>query len=469
MPLKIKDLHRIHDWLWEVPKSYRSDMRVPARIFASEILLNDILRDRSIQQLINTTTLPGIIQAALAMPDTHEGYGFPIGGVVATVYPDGLISPGGIGYDINCGVRLLLSELNFPEIKPQLANLAAALNHAIPSGVGKGGKLKLSNQELDAVLTKGVKWLVEKGHALQEDLPKIESLGSLKEADPAMLSNHAKERGRGQLGTLGAGNHFIEVDRVAEIFDADSAAAMGLFQDQIVILMHTGSRGLGHQVASDYIRVMLKAMPSAGIHLPDPELAGMPFSSVEGQNYFRAMSAAANFAWANRQLIAEEAREAWSKVLGNAGGKLSLLYDVAHNIAKIEEYAVDGQKRQAIVQRKGATRAFPKQPVLIPGSMGTASYVLEGTEKSLEVSFGSTCHGAGRRMSRHAAQREINIEELKNSLQSQGIEIQAGSLRGLAEEAPQAYKNIDEVVAVVEKAGIARKAARLKPVAIVKG
>jgi tRNA-splicing ligase RtcB (3'-phosphate/5'-hydroxy nucleic acid ligase) len=449
---------KLNDWLWEVPPT--GAMRVPARLYATEKLLEGISHDRSLGQLMNVATLPGIYKYALAMPDAHEGYGFPIGGVAATLLPDGVISPGGIGYDINCGVRLLRSTLTFQELKPHLQKLAAALNSAVPSGVGKGGRLKLSNSDLDKVLQSGARWAVENGYGGQDDLNNIESNGSLKEADPSLVSSHAKERGRDQVGTMGAGNHFVEIDRVAEIYDQE----FGLFPDQVLVMIHTGSRGLGHQVATDYIRTMIKALGKYKISLPDSELACAPFSSPEGSDYFQAMSAAANFAWANRQLIAWDVAQAWQRVLGASGGQLSTLYDVAHNIAKVEEH--DG--RRVLVHRKGATRAFPGQPVIIPGSMGTASYVLIGPEKMNEA-FGSTCHGAGRRLSRHAALKEVDGRELLASLEAQGIAVQTGSLRGLAEEAPRAYKDVDEVVDVVERAGLAGKVARLVPLAVVKG
>lgn len=460
-----KDLIKITDWLWEIPRSFRGDMRVPARIFASEKMLADILKDHSLDQLINVSTLPGIQKYALAMPDIHEGYGFPIGGVAATSYPDGIISPGGIGYDINCGVRLLVSNLNFKEIGPHLELLASAFQREIPAGVGRGGIVKLNIRELDKVLKDGVKSTIGQGYGEKDDLEHLESAGCLPEADPDMVSARAKERGRDQLGTMGAGNHFVEIDRIEQIYDGQQADEFGLIQDQIVILIHTGSRGLGHQVCTDHLKVMVKAMPEYQISLPDLELAGVPFSSPEGTNYFGAMSAAANFAWANRQLITHEVRTAWQKVLGSSGGHLRILYDVAHNIAKIEEH--DGKK--VIVHRKGATRAFEGQPVIIPGSMGTASYVLVGTKESLKISFGSACHGAGRRMSRQAAVRAVNPHELKKSLESSGIHLRSGSPRDFAEEAPIAYKDVDEVVAVVDQAKIARKVARLKPIAVIKG
>lgn len=488
--VKKEDFSKINDYLWEIPQSFRPDsldklgikMRVPARVYATEKLLDDILRDRSVEQLVNVATLPGIQRAAFAMPDAHEGYGFPIGGVAATEFPDGVISPGGIGYDINCGVRLLRSELTHDEIKSHLERLSQELYREVPSGVGQSGRLKLSRAELDKVLEKGAPWLVEEGYGEKEDASRMESGGALKDTDPTMVSDRAKKRGNDQLGTMGAGNHFVEVDYIDEIYDEGHAKAFGLFQNQAVLLIHTGSRGLGHQVATDYIRVMLKAMPKYGIELPDRELASAPFSSSEGKHYWGAMSAAANFAWANRQLITWEARKAWRNVLGDAGGGLRIVYDVAHNIAKVEEHVVGSSAKKLVVHRKGATRAFGPgheeliaeyresgQPVLIPGSMGTASYVLVGTKEGMGQAFGSTCHGAGRRMSRHAARERIHGERLREELASEGIYVAVGSIPGLAEEAPDAYKNIHDVVDTVDGAGIAKKVVRLRPLAVVKG
>jgi len=473
-----KHAKQIDELIWEIPTSYREDMRVPARIFATEEMLDDMLNDRTIGQIVNVTTLPGIHEAALVMPDGHEGYGFPIGGVAATEYPDGVISPGGIGYDINCGVRLLKTELDFQEVEPHLESLSRGIYHEVPSGVGQGGTLKLSNEEVDDVLKNGVEWMIQNGHGENDDKKYIESNGKFENADPSKVSAAAKKRGRDQLGTMGAGNHFVEVDKVDEILDPQAADAMGLRKDQVVILIHTGSRGLGHQIATDYIKKMGSAMEKHNIELPDRELACAPFSSKEGSDYFDAMACGANFAWSNRQYITEEVRRAWQKEFGQSGGKVSIVYDVAHNLAKIEEY--NGKK--LIVHRKGATRAFGPnheelvdeyksigQPVLIPGSMGTASYVLAGTEKSYEKSFGSSCHGAGRRLSRKAAKKEVEATKLIKDLKEKGIWIRSGSMSGVAEEAPIAYKDVDNVVDVVHRTGIAKKVARLKPLATMKG
>jgi tRNA-splicing ligase RtcB len=462
-------LLKLTDCLWEVPKTFRSDMEVPARIYATEKMLSEIVEDRSLEQLINVTTLPGIQKYAIVMPDAHEGYGFPIGGVAAFEVANGVISPGGIGYDINCGVRLLRSQKIFSEVQPYLRNLTQAIYSEVPSGVGKGGRLKLDNHRLALVLKSGARKMVEMGYGENLDLPCLESEGVIDEADPSLVSETAKKRGRDQLGTMGAGNHFIEVDRVETIFDQDTASQLQLFKDQIVILIHTGSRGLGHQVATDYIKIMMGAMPYYNIHIPDRELSCVPFNSKQGQDYFVAMSAAANFAWANRQLITWEIRRAWTLVFGEKNEELSILYDVAHNIAKLEEYTIDGKQLLLLVHRKGATRAFSNQPVLIPGSMGTGSYVLMGQKKARDETFSSSAHGAGRRMSRTQAKREVNGSRLKQDLEKEGIVICEGSFSGLAEEAPKAYKNVDEVVDVVNKAGIAKKVVRLKPVAVIKG
>lgn len=481
MIIEKTDIKKINDYTWEIPKAYRSDMLVPAFIFATESMLVEILHDRSAEQLVNVATLPGIQKAAFAMPDVHEGYGFPIGGVAATSYPDGVISPGGIGYDINCGVRLLRSELDIEELRPYVDKLAKSLYEEIPSGVGHAGSIKLEREKFDEVLREGAHSIVKGGFGRQKDTHYIESYGVLKNADPSVVSDQAKKRGYDQLGTLGAGNHFVEVDRVDEIFDESTAEEFGLRRDQIVILIHTGSRGFGHQVATDYIRLMNQTMSRYNISVPDRELACAPLSSPEGRSYFNAMAAAANFAWANRQMITYEIRKVWKVILGDGGGQLSVLYDVAHNIAKIEKHLIGGKKRKVIVHRKGATRAFPPhhpdlageyqetgQPVIIPGSMGTASYLLVGRESGSEA-FYSTCHGAGRRMSRHTAKKHVQGRQLLVDLERQGIHLEAGSITDLAEEAPIAYKDIHDVVNVVDKAGLAKKVARLKPVIVIKG
>jgi tRNA-splicing ligase RtcB len=480
--VKKADLNRLKDYLWEIPTSFREDMRVPARALASESIIDDIIEDRSLNQLVNVATLPGIQKASFVMPDVHEGYGFPIGGVAATSYPDGAISPGGIGYDINCGVRLLISNLQYDDGKHKMEALSRELYAQIPSGMGKGGQITLTDKQMKDVLATGVEWAVENGYGKKEDLEYMESHGKLPNADPNLVSDFAKKRGRSQLVTIGSGNHFVEVDYVEEIYDVRIANAYNLKKGQIVVLIHTGSRGLGHQVATDYIRIMLNAMPKYNIELPDRELACVPFNSEEGQNYFKAMCAAANYAWCNREVISWEARKAWKNTFGDKGGELKLLYDIAHNIAKIEDYLIDAKEQKVIVHRKGATRAFgpgfeelPKayisvgQPVIIPGSMGTCSYVLAGTAKSKDLTFGSCCHGAGRRLSRRAAKQQVNAPTLKEELREQGIYVEAGSFKGIAEEAPIAYKDVNLVVETVQNSGIAKKVAKLRPAAVVKG
>ncbi|HEX9665598.1 MAG TPA: RtcB family protein [Thermodesulfobacteriota bacterium] len=463
------NLVRIEDFLWEIPKSFRSDMRVPARVYAYDAMLDAISGDKSLEQLVNVATLPGIKGYALAMPDIHEGYGFPVGGVAAFDSEEGIISPGGIGYDINCGVRLLRSEKTFPEIRPYLRDLGRRIYEEVPSGVGVGGRLSLRGKDFDLVLERGAARMLELGYGDEDDIEQIESGGVLDTASAELVSEHAKSRGHDQIGTMGAGNHFVEVGIVETIFDEAEAGKLNIFKDQVTVLIHTGSRGLGHQIATDYIRIMMKVMPNYGITLPDRELACTPFTSKEGQEYFKAMSAGANFAWANRQLITWEVRKAWENLLGKDGGRLSVVYDVAHNIAKVEDYTIDGKKYKLVIHRKGATRSFPNQPVLIPGSMGTHSYVLVGREEALISSFGSSCHGAGRRMSRTRARKEVSVEELRQRLESLGIVVKAGSSRGLTEESPEAYKDVNEVVGVIDEAGIAKKVARLKPIAVVKG
>lgn len=460
---------KLADWLWEIPKSYRGDMRVPARVYASSRMLDQIATDRSLEQLVNVATLPGICGYALSMPDIHEGYGFPVGGVAAFDAEDGVISPGGIGYDINCGVRLLAAEVPLSAVQSHLTELGHALYREVPSGVGRGGRLTMKDDDLNAVLEGGARRMVELGYGEESDLQKIESKGRLEQAAADLVSPHAKARGRDQLGTMGAGNHFVEVGVVETVYDPEEADRLGLRLEQVTVLIHTGSRGLGHQVATDYIREMGRVMPRYKISLPDPELACTPLGSPEGKKYFQAMSAGANFAWANRQLITWEVRQAWKQVLGAAGGELRLVYDVAHNIAKMEEYRVGPASKRMVIHRKGATRSFPGQPVLVPGSMGTRSFLLVGQEKAMEESFGSSCHGAGRRMSRTRAKKEVQGGELKQRLEAQGITLNVGKLSSLAEEAPEAYKDVDEVVDVIHRAGIAKKVAHFRPVAVIKG
>ena len=475
---------KISDFEWEIPKTYRQDMRVPVRIFATRRLLEKSLDDKSIDQAVNAATLPGLVGQVLVMPDMHQGYGFPIGGVAATRYPDGVISPGGIGYDINCGVRLLASSIQFEEAEAYLERLVAALDEHCPSGVGTKGAMSLSNTELDQVCRQGARWGLKKGLATEEDIRRTEENGCLEGADPGKVSPRAKERGRTQLGTLGSGNHFIEVDVVEQVFEHEAAAQMGLMEGCLVLSIHCGSRGFGHQICTDSVQEFQGAVRRYGIHLPDRELVCAPLNSKEGQSYLAAMRAAANYAFLNRQILAHQARQAFEQALAGKvkNWHLHQVYDLAHNIGKIETHLVDGVKLKVCVHRKGATRAFgpgaaglPEeyrvigQPVLVPGSMGTASWVLAGTQGSMERSFGSSCHGAGRVMSRSEAKRQVRGDRLQRELEADGIHLRAGSMSGLAEEAPSAYKDVDEVVETVVGAGIARKVARLRPVAVVKG
>jgi tRNA-splicing ligase RtcB len=465
---------RVDETLWEIPASARPDMRVPARFFADAELWEAIAGDDSIEQLQNVATLPGIVEAALAMPDVHQGYGFPVGGVAAMALPDGVVSPGGVGYDINCGVRLLALPCTEAELGARREALVHELSRAIPAGAGKTRRQSQS-VDLDAVLREGPRAL----GAREDDLEHTESGGRLPGADPAAVSERARARGEGQLGTMGAGNHFVELQQVSLTFDRHAAHAFGLAPDQLTVLIHSGSRGLGHQVASDYVRQMDGAMRRYGIELPDRQLACAPASSPEGRAYLAAMAAAANFAWANRQTIADEVRAAVAAVLGREAAERTLqVYDVAHNVAKVERH--DG--RELLVHRKGATRAFPAgsdeipaayrelgQPVFIPGSMGTSSFVLAGEPGSLERSFGSACHGAGRALSRTAARKKIGGAEMRRELEARGIVVRSPSNRALAEEAPFAYKDVERVVDVVERAGLARRVAQVEPLGVVKG
>jgi tRNA-splicing ligase RtcB len=482
--VNLQDLKKISDYEWEIPKSFRDDMQVPVRIFATRSLLEAVMKDRSLEQAVNTATLPGLVGHVLVMPDMHQGYGFPIGGVAATRYPSGVISPGGIGYDINCGVRLLASQIEIGEAEEYLNDLASALDYNCPSGVGKKGHLRLSVAELDQVCIQGSQWAKKQGYASEADIRRTEENGRLEAADPGKVSNRAKERGRSQLGTLGAGNHFIEVDLVDQIFDGRAASVMGLNEGFLVVQIHCGSRGFGHQICTDYVREFQGAVRRYGITLPDRELVCAPLDSPEGQDYLAAMRCAANYAFANRQVLAYYARKAFEETLAGKvkNWHLHQVYDIAHNMGKIETHKINGERIKVCVHRKGATRAFgpgfeglPEeyrpigQPVLVPGSMGTSSWVLVGTEGSMERSFGSTCHGAGRVMSRSKAKKTVWGEDLRKSLQSSGIQVRAGSMAGLAEEAPQAYKDVDDVVSTVAGAGIARKVARLVPVAVIKG
>lgn len=479
--ITLNDLIKIDETVYEIPMSYRTDMRVPARVFSNEQLLKDILNDRSLWQLANVATLPGIVQHAWAMPDIHQGYGFPIGGVAGMdIANGGVISPGGIGYDINCGVRLIACEMTHKEVQPYLEKLATEISRSIPSGVGRGGKLELSIPELDNVLEQGAHYMVNQGYGTELDLEFCEENGRMVGAQPYLVSERAKNRGSDQLGTLGSGNHFLEIQYVDEIFDQQVANVFGLAKDQVTIMIHCGSRGLGHQTCTDYVRRMMTKLDEWAIQLPDKELVCAPFNSPEAQDYFGAMQAAANFAWANRHLIGHRVRQSWEKVIGKQ--LLRLVYDVSHNIGKKEKHTIDGIERNLIMHRKGATRAFgpgrPEipiayrhvgQPVLIPGTMGTASYVLVGTAEGMNVALGSSCHGAGRRMSRMKAKNEVRGSQLRKELEAAGIIIRSDSNQGLAEEAPVAYKDVEEVVDVVQASRLARKVVRLKPLAVIKG
>jgi tRNA-splicing ligase RtcB len=475
------DIIKINDYLWEIPKGYKDFMKVSARFYADEVLLEDILKDRSLEQLINVSALNGIYKYALAMPDIHEGYASPIGGVAAIDSEIGIIAPGMQGYDINCGMRLIKTNFEENEIKQFLKKLAREIYEAVPSGLGKGRKIKLSDEELNNILDEGAKYLVKKGYGNENDLEFCESNGNLNYADHRYISLTAKERGRDQIGTLGSGNHFLEIQKVNEIYDEKAAQVFGLFKNQIVIMIHTGSRGLGHQVATDYIKKFVNLMPKYKINVPDQEFACVPFQSQEGQEGFKASAAAANYAWANRQMITYYIRKAIKKVFPSLKDDLDILYDVAHNIIKLETFQIEGKEKKLLIHRKGATRAFPPfhpeipfkyqeigQPILIPGSMGTASYILKGL-KEAEESFYSVCHGAGRTMSRHEAMRKMSSQTLKEELEKKGIIVMVNSVYNLAEEAPLAYKDVNRVVEVVSKAYLAQKVIQLVPLAVIKG
>jgi tRNA-splicing ligase RtcB len=478
-------LKKLEDVVWEIPTSYKKGMRVPARVYADEYLLQKMQSDLTLEQAANVAMLPGIYKYSIVLPDGHQGYGFPIGGVAAFDAEEGVLSPGGVGYDINCGVRILRTDLKYEDVKDKLTELAELLFRYIPSGLGSRGRISLSKGELDRVLAEGVEWAVEKGYGWSEDPEFIEERGSMEGADPSKVSDTAKERGREQLGTLGSGNHFLEIQVVDKIYDPKAAAVMGITEvGQVTVMIHTGSRGLGHQVCSDYLRIMEAAVRRYNMPLPDRELVSVPAKSREAEDYFAAMKAAANFAWTNRQLITHWTREVFSKVLGRSADDLGMhiVYDVAHNIAKLEEHTIDGGRKLVYVHRKGATRAFPPghslvpskykgigQPVLIPGSMGTSSYILVGTNKAMEISFGSAPHGAGRVLSREEAKRRYRGSEIKSSLESRGIVVRAASMAVVAEEAPSAYKDVDRVADVADRAGMAKKVVRLVPISVVKG
>jgi tRNA-splicing ligase RtcB len=486
-------LTQVDDCRFQIDPDYQSDamkraglnMRVPGLIYTNRKMLEQIIADDSPDQVAHVATLPGILGYSMAMPDIHHGYGFAIGGVAAFDADEGVISPGGVGYDINCGVRLLRSSLRHDDIRSEIPALIETMFKNVPCGVGSGGRRKLSRSEVDAVLSKGSAWAVNEGFGWNSDLEMTEETGSFRGADPDLVSDKAKQRGAPQLGSLGGGNHFLEIQRVDAIYDTDAARAFGLTEvGQITVMIHTGSRGCGHQICTDYLDTMRRAGQTYHIPLVDRELSCAPAGSEEAQRYFGAMKCGANFAWANRQMITHWIRESFETVLGESAQRLGLhqVYDIAHNIAKLEEHQFEGRQRQVYVHRKGATRAFGPghhdiphryrsvgQPVIIPGDMGTGSYLLVGTDEAMRRTFGSTCHGAGRKMSRTAATRRFRADEVRDRLKQQGIYLRSASKRGVAEEAPGVYKDIDDVIEVAHNSGIARKVARLRPLGVIKG
>jgi tRNA-splicing ligase RtcB len=476
-------VQKVEENLYEVPMDFQEGMRVPGRILVSRKLMND-LEIGTLHQTANVATLPGIQKYSLAMPDAHFGYGFPIGGVAAFDAQEGVISPGGVGFDINCGVRILRTDLEIREVRPRIKELMNKLFTAIPSGVGSKSKLRVSDSELDDAFNLGARWAVEQGYGVETDILHCEDGGFIETADPAKVSDKARKRGKPQFGTLGSGNHFLEVQEVDKIYEPEIARLFGIREGTVTVMIHCGSRGAGHQICTDYLQVMEQASKKYGIDLPDKQLACAPADSREGQDYFKAMAAGANYAWANRQVITHWVRETFENVFNKDAEELGmdLVYDVAHNVAKLEEHEIDGKKKQVYVHRKGATRAFPAghtdvptvyrsvgQPVLIPGSMGTPSYILHGAERSMELTFGSACHGAGRVMGRGEATRRFRGEVLEKQLADQGIYVRATHPSMLAEEAPEVYKSSSEVVNVVHDLNIARKVVRVKPMGVAKG
>lgn len=477
-----EDLIKINDFTYEIPTSYRADMFVPARVYINKNMMKDLFTDRALWQLVNMTTLPGIQRYAFGMPDIHQGYGFPIGGVMASALNEGgVISPGGIGYDINCGVRLLTVNMSVQDLKPYRAELAQRIFEKVPSGVGRGGKLKFNDKDMDEILKYGAPHMLSLGYGNNTDIMFCEENGCMDNANPELVSSKAKKRGADQVGTLGSGNHFLEIQAIDEVYDKTIAQEFGLYKGMVTVMIHCGSRGLGHQTCTDYLQIMNQKLSEWNYKLPDRELLYAPFSSPEGQNYFAAMAAAANFAWANRHVIGHCVREAFEEMVGK-DVEVTTMYDISHNIGKIETHEVDGIEKALVVHRKGATRAFGPgrleisekyrnsgQPVLIPGTMGTASYVLAGTKESMHQAFGSSCHGAGRRMSRVQAKKTVRGSQLRKELEDRDIVICSDSNAGLAEEAPVAYKDVDTVVDVVSGAHLAAKVVRLIPLAVVKG
>jgi len=484
--IKLTDLQpkKIGNMEYRIEADSSLGMKVPVTIYADEVLMKKMMTDRTIKQAINVATLPGILQHAVVLPDGHEGYGFPVGGVAAMDADEGMISPGGVGYDINCGVRLLRTNLTEEQVRPKLGELVNDLFKSIPSGVGSKGAVRLNQSELDEVLVKGVNWAIEHGYGVSDDANVCEENGQIANADPNKVSDKARKRGAPQLGSLGSGNHFLEVQRVEEIHDEEAAKRMGIKKGSVTVLIHCGSRGFGHQVCSDYLRISEQVQEKYNINLADRELACVPNNSEEGESYRAAMFAALNFAWSNRQMITHWTRKSFERVFGQTESDLDmkLVYDVAHNIAKVENHKIDGKNRRVVVHRKGATRAFPAnleevplkyrdlgQPVLVPGSMGTGSWILLGKENSMSKSFGSTAHGAGRMMSRSKARRDFTEEQVKKSLNDKGIFIKSLTRDGVVEETPEAYKNVDSVVNVSHELGIATKVAKLVPIGVIKG
>lgn len=475
------EIEQIDEFRYRIARDEGAGMRTDVVVYASEPIMEEIRRDQSLAQAMNVATLPGIVGPSLAMPDIHQGYGFPIGGVAALDMENGVVSPGGVGFDINCGVRLVRTNLNEPEVRERLKPLIDQLFRDVPCGMGTRGRISLADTEIQDVLRDGAVWTVEHGYGEARDPEFAEAGGRLKGALPEKVSDRAKKRGAGQLGTLGSGNHFLEVLYVEAVHDEPAAAAMGLAGEQVVVLIHSGSRGLGRQVCTDYVALMNEVMPRYGIVLPDRQLACVPIQSEEGQAYLGAMKAAANFAWANRQAILHFVRAAFRRIFGDSA-TLDLIYDVCHNIAKQEVHEVDGQQRDVLVHRKGATRAFPAghpeipkayadvgQPVFVPGSMGTASWVLAGQPGSMKHTFGSACHGAGRLLSRTAVRKGKDAREEQRKLEAMGILVRSESRDGILEELPEAYKDVDEVIEVMDGAGIAKKVARLRPMGVIKG
>jgi tRNA-splicing ligase RtcB (3'-phosphate/5'-hydroxy nucleic acid ligase) len=474
-------IERIDAYRHRIARDESRGMLTDVVVYASDRLIAQIRKDLSLEQAVNVATLPGIAGPSLAMPDIHQGYGFPIGGVAAMDVEHGVVSPGGVGFDINCGVRLVRTTLTEADVRPHLQPLIHQVFRDVPCGTGGSGNVKVGPRDLDRVLTEGARWMVKNGYGEARDAEFAEAGGALEGADPAAVSERARERGLPQLGTLGSGNHFLEVQYVEAIHDEAAARAYGIAKDQVVVLIHSGSRGLGHQVCTDYVSLMNKAMPHYGISLRDRQLACGPIGSEEGRQYLAAMCAAANFAWANRQGILHFLRGAFQRIFGGEA-RLDLIYDVCHNIAKRERYEIDGRKREVLVHRKGATRAFPPghreipadyrtvgQPVFVPGSMGTASWVLAGAEGAMRETFGSVCHGAGRLMSRTAARKGKDARQEQRKLAEQGILVRSETRDGILEELPEAYKDVDEVIEVVHGAGLARKVARLRPMGVIKG